>query len=92
MDDNLTPPRESSAKAMTMSFPDAMKEIIGGNKVTRIEWANDDYCFLEKKDGILSIFREGKTYWWKVSEGDMVDTQDWIVVNPVEVLKEIAND
>ena len=88
MDDDLTPPRESSAKAMTMSFPDAMKEIIKGNQITRIEWANDDYCFLDKKEGILSIFREGKNYWWKVNDGDL-ESQDWIVVNPVEVLKEI---
>ena len=73
----LTPIPRKQGESITMDFPDAIREIIKGKKVTRIEWGNTDYGFL--KDEWLSIFRNGRFHTWLVSEGDM-SSQDWIVV------------
>lgn len=91
MDDNLTP--APKPKAITMDFPDAMRLLINGKKIARIEWANDDYCFLDKKEGSLSIYREGKQYtWWKVNDGDL-EAQDWFVVGTLDAIEgEVVND
>lgn len=74
----LTPIPREVGQSLTMSFPDAMREIIKGNKVKRLEWeVESDNCFL--KDGWLSIFTNGATHVWKVSDGDM-EGQDWVVL------------
>ena len=73
----LTPLPKVPGKAMTMSFPDAMQEIIFGNKVARLEWQNGDYCFL--KDSWLTIFTKDAFHTWTVNDGDMM-AQDWVVV------------
>ena len=77
-DEALTPIPRQEGKSITMNFPDAMKEVIKGNKVTRISWANSDYCFL--KGEWLTIYTKGAFHTWLISEGDMVDAEDWIVV------------
>lgn len=74
----LTPIPREVGQSITMSFPDAMAEIIRGKKVRRMEWTNEEEnCFL--KDGWLSIFINDAVHVWKVSDGDM-EGQDWIVV------------
>lgn len=82
LEETMTPlpknqPKEES-KAVTMNFPDAMKEIIKGNKVARISWANTDYCLL--REGWLTIWTKGAFHTWTISDGDMVDAEDWIVL------------
>lgn len=76
----LTPmpiPREVG-QSITMSFPDAMREIVKGNKVRRLEWpVESDHCLM--KDGWLSIHTKGAFHTWSVNDGDM-EGQDWIVV------------
>lgn len=75
---SLTPIPRKVGQSITMSFPDAMREIIRGKRVRRLEWENEEEnCFL--KDGWLSIFINGAIHAWKVSDGDM-EGQDWIVV------------
>lgn len=74
----LTPIPRKQGESITMSFPDAMKEIIKGNKVRRLSWESDsDHGLL--KDGWLTIHTKGKFHSWLVSDGDM-EGQDWIVV------------
>ncbi len=80
MEDTLTPTPQSTHKAMTMSFSDAMKEILNGKKITRVEWGNKDYCLM--KDGWLSIFTKGGFHTWLVNDGDM-EGNDWVVVKEV---------
>lgn len=71
-------PTNVKSEARTMSFPDAMQQVINGNKIRRISWGNlPDYCLL--KDGWLSIWRNGAFHPWNVNDGDM-EGQDWIVV------------
>ena len=75
----LTPIPRKKGQSITMSFPDAMREIIKGNKVRRLEWPTDsDHCLL--KDGWLSIYIRGGFHILKVSDGDM-EGQDWIVLH-----------
>jgi hypothetical protein len=74
----LTPIPREVGQSITMSFPDAMREVIAGKKVRRMEWPDDDFALL--KDSWLTIHTKGKFHTWLISEGDMVDTQDWIVV------------
>ena len=76
----LTPLPRQQGKAITMSFPDAMREIIKGKSVARIEWANKDYCLL--RVGWLTIFIENKFRGWKVNDGDM-EAEDWFVVKEI---------
>ena len=73
----LTPIPRKVGQAITMSFPDAMREIIKGNKVRRLEWpVESDHGLL--KDGWLSIYTKGKIHVWQVSDGDL-EGNDWIV-------------
>lgn len=72
----LTPLPEKNKDAVTMDFPDAIREIISGKKVTRISWGNDDYGFL--KDEWLTIYTGGKFHTWLVSQGDL-EGNDWTV-------------
>lgn len=71
----LTPTVDPQAK--TMDFPDAMREVIGGKKVARVSWGDEDYCLV--KEGWLTIFTKGKFYTWHVNDGDL-EGQDWIIV------------
>ena len=78
METTLTPRViKKVADAKTMDFPDAMREIIAGNKVARVSWGNPDYCFL--RDGWLIIFTKGAFHTWSVNDGDM-EGQDWVIV------------
>lgn len=58
-------------------FPEAMRQVIDGKKVARLDWGNIDYCFLY--NGWLSICREGKFHTWLVNDGDLMG-QDWVVL------------
>lgn len=61
-----------------MSFPDAMREVINGKRVTRVEWGNNNsYGLL--KDGELRIHLIDTFHRWIVSDGDMY-ANDWIVI------------
>ena len=74
----LTPIPRKVGQSITMSFPDAMREILNGKKVRRMEWENEEeHCLL--KDGWLSIYINGAMHVWKISDGD-VEGNDWIVV------------
>lgn len=77
----LTPIPKVQGKAMTMDFPDAVREIIKGNKVARLSWANGDYGLL--KDGWLTIFTKGAFHTWSVNDGDM-ESNDWIIVKELD--------
>lgn len=77
----LTPLPKVPGKAMTMSFPEAMSEIIAGNKIARLSWSNGDYCLL--KDGWLTIFTKNAFHTWSVNDGDM-EGQDWVVVKELD--------
>ena len=74
-----TSPVPGESKPISMSFGDAMGEVVNKKKITRVEWNDpEEYGFL--KDEFLMIHTKGKDHIWKVSEVDMIST-DWIVRN-----------
>lgn len=69
-------PRKIQPKEMP--FPDAIKEVMGGAKIRRVEWSDpEEYALL--KDSFLMIHRNDKFHTWIVSEGDMLAI-DWVIV------------
>lgn len=61
-----------------MSFYEALKCLIDGSKITRIEWENPEiYGFL--KAGIVHLHKEDGDHQWIISEGDILGN-DWILL------------
>jgi hypothetical protein len=84
-----TPMMSPSVKDMpqevgSLNFYDAIKEIVNGKKVTKLEWANDDYVFMKAE--ILHIHRDGADHRWIISEADIVG-EDYVLL-PEEVINE----
>ena len=67
-------------KDKEMDFPSAIKEVIGGKKITRVEWGDKNiYGFLNET--VLSIHMlDGNNHKWIVSEGDLI-SEDWIILD-----------
>ena len=64
---------------ITMSFYDALKEVMGGQRITRLEWGNASIFGL-LFNGHLSLHKDdGKYYSWIVNDGDML-AEDWITL------------
>jgi len=63
-----------------LTFPEAMREVLEGKKVTRKEWDdNESYGYLN--DGFLMVKKseDKKDYQWIVSEADM-KAVDWLII------------
>ena len=62
-----------------MTFPDAMRKVIEGKKVHKLEWKDKNYyAFLNGQ--FLSIHKsDGVNYKWIVSDGDL-NGDDYVVV------------
>lgn len=61
-----------------VSFPEAIKLLIGGAKIHRAEWQDkEEYGLLQ--DSFLMIHRNGKFHQWIVSEGDLMAI-DWQII------------
>lgn len=62
-----------------LTFPEAIKEVISGKKITKLEWKNSNiYGFLNSD--VLSIHKaDGKNYQWIVNYGDL-NGDDWIIL------------
>lgn len=60
-------------------FPEIMRKLIDGNKITKLEWNNKNiYGVLN--EGILMLHKkDGKFYKWTINEGDLLGT-DFIVI------------
>ena len=87
-------PQEVERAIAMMSFPDAIKEVINGKKITRSEWKNPTiYGFLN--GDVLSLHKEdGKNYQWIINDGDVL-AEDWFIifpVVPVEVMEKEAHE
>lgn len=73
----MTP--KAHKKLITMTFPEAIKELITGARISRLEWSDNFEYGYKATDGYLSIFTKGKAHRWLVSDGDMEAT-DWFVL------------
>lgn len=71
-----TSPVPPAPKTISLSFSDAIGEILNKKKITRAEWNDvEEYGYL--KDEFLTIHTKGKDHRWLVSEADMISV-DWI--------------
>jgi hypothetical protein len=62
----------------TYSFFDALREVLNGRRITRLDWGTDE-VYGDLKEGTLRIYRDNVSYQWTVSEGDMT-ALDWIIL------------
>ena len=81
---DLTQPNTSpvfnkpQVKITFLTFPEAVKEIINGSKVTRMDWNDsNEYGFI--KDEFLCIHTKGADHTWIISKADLM-AEDWIIV------------
>lgn len=72
-------PAPTKVSEVKMDFYAALKKVMGGKKITRIEWSEKCYGFLSP-DGLLSIHRNLNDHNWIVSDGDIL-AEDWIIVS-----------
>lgn len=66
-------------RSMTRDFSGALKLMLDGKKVTRLQWSdNRVYCLLQ--DGILQLHKAGEApdvlHPWIINDGDLLGT-DW---------------
>lgn len=71
-------------RPVELSFPDAMREILNGKRITRLAWESND-SFGELHNGYLEIFLKGEYHQWIVNDGDL-NAIDWIVL-PDQVME-----
>ena len=55
-----------------MDFPDAIREVMIGKRIQRLEWHDSEFGFIRKD--FLTIHRNEEDFNWIVSAGDMQAT------------------
>lgn len=71
------PPKDDKVK--TLTFFDALKEVVGGKRITKLEWA-DRNIYGVLTNGLLMIkLASGELKAWTISDGDLSGT-DFIVL------------
>lgn len=71
-------------KPVTLSFPDAIREVLNLKKITRLEWGTNE-TFGLLRDGFLQLFIRGEYHQWIVNDGDL-NAIDWVVL-PEQAVK-----
>lgn len=73
---------EAELKPKLMSFPEAVRMVTEGKKITKLEWDNKKiYGYLSKATLHLTLHKEdGVGYDWICSEGDLTG-DDFIVID-----------
>ena len=62
-----------------IDFYEALREVVGGGKVTKLEWEDSsEYVFM--KDERLSIHKDSVDFNFTVREPDILG-EDWVVLN-----------
>lgn len=75
------PATSPESTSVSFDFPEAMRQVILGKEITKLEWGNPQIrCTL--KDGHLKIFLLSNNRWndWIISDGDLMG-MDWMVIN-----------
>lgn len=74
-----SPVGEKQDEKIRMEFCEALRYVITGNKITKLEWENEEYYGL-MSNGQLTLHKpDGKLYQWIVSDGDIAG-EDWVVL------------
>ena len=56
-------------------FPDAIRAVTAGHKITKAEWGDDDYYGI-LRNGQLMLHKPDGFHSWIITEGDLMGT-DW---------------
>jgi len=70
-------------KPIEMDFPEALRVVIEGKKITKLDWENRD-TYISLRGGFLSLYQDGKWHRLLVSDGDLLG-QDWVTVNDTKI-------
>jgi len=70
----------TSPTIKTMSFSEAMIKVREDKKITRVEWANNQFYGVFKNTVLMLHKPDGKFYNWIINEGDLLG-EDWIIVH-----------
>lgn len=69
------------SKPQELTFPEAIKSLIEGKRISRVSWGDvPDYGLM--KDGYLMICRNGNFFRWVINDGDLLGT-DWQVLRDI---------
>ena len=72
--------KKQDKQQLTLSFPDAVKRLIDGKKVTKKEW-NDEHTYGVLHEGILRLHKADNQYYnWIISDGDLMG-DDWYTID-----------
>lgn len=73
----ITPVQEEEQKGV--DFPSAVAFLKNGEKITRVDWGDENIYGVMKKEMLL-LHRSGDKFnSWIISQGDM-DANDWVIV------------
>lgn len=71
---------DQDKKPKELSFTDAIREIVNGRHVTRLDWGtNNIYCLLKDTFLMIHLESDNKFHPWTVNDGDMT-ALDWVVL------------
>lgn len=75
------PKKKKNEVDKTMSFYDALREVVRGKRVCRKGWQDPRWNvrILDERLMILDPEKDGKYHSWTIKEGDMI-SDDWVVV------------
>jgi len=81
VEESMSPtPNKPTVVAVTYLFSDALKQILEGKKITRVEWQNKK-IFGQLVNGSLMLHKEDDVYYiWQLSDGDIL-ADDWVVLD-----------
>jgi len=75
-------PVSSTDATIIMDFPEAMRAVIQGERISKREWSSLR-IYGELRQGYLMLHKENGWHRWILSDGDLVGT-DWFVVSWVD--------
>jgi hypothetical protein len=79
---SISPVVDAEVRPVTYLFSDALREVLNGNKITRIAWGNKDIYGI-MNGGILCLYGgengDSTLHHWTITEGDMT-ADDWVIL------------
>lgn len=70
-------PTKPKPKKTEMDFPEALKEVLTGKSITKLEWGNRNIFGILKDEHLMLHKSDNRYYDWILSEGDLRG-DDWI--------------
>jgi len=71
-------PQPRTKALIGINFFDALKAVLEGKKITKMEW-NNPRIYGALENGTLMLHKEDSLHTWVISDGDMKG-EDWIVL------------